>query len=165
MTCHPHISHILSCSWQNTVCTASLLVFLPGWVCFGVLCVYRRMCANLSMCCSSSTALPCHSNLLHSGWKHHFDTWTDKAVFGSIPLQQLSPAALTSLTQHLKMPLLWMFLFSNSLSFIADLFNFWQSCLLGSSMYRAVLCSLPSVLLVLQNFSAIWRWLCAIHCT
>lgn len=101
MTCHPHISdisHIPSWSWQNSACTASLLVSLSRWVCFWVLCVYVCLCANLCVCCSSSSAaLACHSTLSLSGWKHRFDTWTDRAVLSNVPLQQFPPLWFSTL--------------------------------------------------------------------
>lgn len=102
MSCHPHISHILSCRWQHSTCSAFLLVSLSGWVCFGVLCVYVCMCANLCMCCSSSTALACHSNLL-SQWVEAWFWYLNKQ--GCL-WQCSSPAVPSSLTQYLKMLLL-----------------------------------------------------------
>lgn len=102
LTCHPHISHILLCSWQNSACSASLFVWLSGWVCFWVLCIYVCMCANFCACCSSSAALACHSNLL-SQWVEASFWYLNRQ--GCLWLCS-PPAVPTSLTQYLKTPLL-----------------------------------------------------------
>lgn len=62
-----------------------------GFVC---LCVCVPTCV-----CAAAAAQPWLVTQIfpRSGWKHHFDTWSEKAVFGNVPLQHFPPLWLNTL--------------------------------------------------------------------
>lgn len=93
---HTYLTSFFAVDRIQHVQLLSLYGFLGGFV-FGFS-VFMCVCVPTSVRAAAAAQPWLVTQIFsHSGWKHHFDTWTDKAVFGSVPLQQFSPLWLSTL--------------------------------------------------------------------
>lgn len=92
---HTYLTSFLAVDRIQHVQLLSLYLFLGGFV-FGV-CVFMCVCVPTSVRAAAAAQPWLVTQIFSpSGWKHHFDTWTDKAAFGSVPHQQFPPLWLST---------------------------------------------------------------------